>query len=160
MTASFAAATVELFPIDLLGNIWTLKKTQKLKKNKKSKWYFLSQIMSAKHKASNVWAQVTFLYTKCLQSTWCIPCVIISHHCILICSKTRTAVHFIANSYCCLHTDISIFNILIYVCTHTYTYTEMHVFVQLQIDTDNWLGEQVNTGADTPGERLAKLQWS
>jgi len=34
----------------------------------------------------------------------------------------------------------------------------MHVFVQLQIDTDNWLGEQVNTGADTPGERLAKLQ--
>lgn len=76
----------------------------------------------------------------------------------------RTAVHFVANCYFCLYTDISIFNIFMYVCTHTHR--EMHIFIHLQIDTDNWLGERafpflhslsVSTGADTPGEQLAKL---
>lgn len=58
---------------------------------KKSKWYFLSQIMPAKHKA---WIKVTFMYTKCLQSSWRAPCVIVSQHCILTCREGENSCSF------------------------------------------------------------------
>lgn len=95
--------------------------------------------MAAKHKART---KVTFMHTKCLQSSSCAHCVIISTlhwHA----GKARTAVHFIANCYFFHYIDISIFTIFMHSHTHMQRYmdAEVHTSLLLQIDVNSWVGE-------------------
>lgn len=90
------------------------------KKKQKSKWHFLSQIMPAKLKASNTWIKVTFMYTKCLRSSWCAACVIISQHCILTSKKGENS--------CSLHSQLLFLPLYRYIYfQHFYVSVHTHI---------------------------------